>query len=254
MNEVILDARDITYRYEKQNVLQNISFKLHRGEMLGMIGPNGSGKTTLLKILLGVLPLQKGEICWFGESIQQFKQRSKLSYVSQKANSFNSGFPVTVHEVVSMGLVGKTGMFRRLGLQDKNKINEVINQVGLAEFANKNIGRLSGGQQQRAFIARALVSEPEVIIFDEPTVGVDVESQQYLFQELQRSNQERDLSIILVSHDLAMVEKHMDTVICLNQLLHFVGSSQQFAYEKEEILTRLYRYRGEMILGGTAND
>lgn len=231
MNTVILSVEGVSYRYDNRVALEDIQLQLHRGEMLGLVGQNGSGKSTLLKVILGILPLQIGAVRWFGTELFRFQQWSKIGYVSQKANSYNSGFPATVEEVVGMGLTGKLGLFRRVGKKEKRIIHEAIGTVGLGDYIHQNIGELSGGQQQRAFIARAIVSNPEVLILDEPTVGVDAQNESFFYDLLQHLNQERNLSIILVSHDLSMVSKRMDTVACLNQRLYYHGNAKQFEQE-----------------------
>ena len=186
------------------------------------MGPNGSGKSTLLKCLLGVLKPKEGSIRVFGVDSKKFKEWNKVGYVSQKANSFNSGFPATVSEVVSMGLVSKKGFFA-FTKEDK-KVEKAIADVGMSEFQGRNIGELSGGQQQRVFIARALVSDPELLILDEPTVGIDVKNVESFYEILEDLNKRLGITLILVTHDMGAVTEKVTHVACLNQHLHFHGN------------------------------
>lgn len=247
MSSLLLDVNQLSYRYDRRKVLDNVSLRLHEGEMLGLVGPNGSGKSTLLKVMLGLLPLQEGEVRWYGTELAKFKDWFKIGYVSQKANSFNSGFPATVFEVVSMGITGKLGLFKRLGRKEREQIEAAIEMVDLAGYIKQNIGELSGGQQQRVFIARALVSNPKVLILDEPTVGVDAKSEAQFYQLLKRLNREHRLSILLVSHDLGVVSKEMDTIACLNQKIHFHGGTREFEEHRDEILLRSYGHDVQVL-------
>jgi zinc transport system ATP-binding protein len=240
VSDIILDVKHISYRYGSKPVLEDVSFQLHKGEMMGLVGPNGSGKSTLLKIILGAIPMQEGSVEWFGKPLRKFDQWSRIGYVSQKANSFNTGFPATVFEVVMMGLTGKMGLFRRPGKREKERVQEAIATVGMGEFGNRNIGRLSGGQQQRVFIARALVSDPDVLILDEPTVGVDAHSEAQFYELLRKLNEERHISMILVSHDMGAVSTKMHSIACLNHRLHFHGGAEEFERMRPEILLRSY--------------
>jgi zinc transport system ATP-binding protein len=240
VSDNILDVQHVFYRYGNKPVLEDVSFQLHRGEMLGLVGPNGSGKSTLLKVVLGALPLQEGNVFWFGKPLQKFGEWPRIGYVSQKANSFNTGFPATVFEVVMMGLTGKLGLFRRPGKKEKERVRKAIATVGMSEFENRNIGRLSGGQQQRVFIARALVSDPDVLILDEPTVGIDAKSEAQFYELLKSLNEERNISIILVSHDLGAISKKMNSIACLNHKLHFHGKAEEFERMRPEILLQSY--------------
>lgn len=240
MSDIVLAVDDVSFRYGNQLILDHVSFQLKKGEMLGLVGPNGSGKSTLLKVILGLLPKQEGSITWFGVPLHRLKNRWRIGYVSQKANSFNSGFPATVREVVMMGLTGKLGLFHRPGKKEKEKIEEVIARVGLTGLEERNIGKLSGGQQQRVFIARALVCEPEVLILDEPTVGVDARSVNDFYDLLQSLNAEKNISLILVTYDMGVVSKKMHSIACLNHKLHFHGEAEEFERKKTEILLRSY--------------
>ncbi len=227
-SEEIMKLDNVSFHYESRNVLENISFTVNKGSFVGLIGPNGSGKSTLIKLVLGLLQPQEGEIYLYGERIQKFSQWDKIGYVSQKANSFNSGFPATVYEVVSMGLYGKVGLFRFLNRRDKQKIYEAIEQVGMTEYIHENIGELSGGQQQRIFIARALVSNPELLILDEPTVGVDTENVSHFFDLLTHLNKDQGMTLVMVSHDIGTLIDRVTDVACLNRHLHFHGDKDEF--------------------------
>ena len=175
---------------KRKMFLKNINLSITKGSFLGIVGPNGSGKSTLLKLILGLVKKQKGEINLFGKDISRFKEWEKIGFVSQKANSFNTGFPATVYEVVKSGLTKKIGLFHYMKKEHHLQSNKGNRFSGSPRFKKRNIGELSGGQQQRVFIARALVSEPELLILDEPTVGVDAENVRSFYHMLGDLNQE----------------------------------------------------------------
>ncbi|RXT13543.1 metal ABC transporter ATP-binding protein [Ammoniphilus sp. CFH 90114] len=236
----IIQCKDIHFNYSHNEVLKDVHFIVEQGDYVGLVGPNGSGKSTLLKIILGLVQPKQGEVKLFGIPTSSFKDWYKIGYVSQKANSFNSGFPATVYEVVSMGLYGKMGLFKRLNRQHHESIMEAIEQVGLSSLADRNIGKLSGGQQQRAFIARALVSKPSLLILDEPTVGVDTESVDRFYHLLAKLHQEHQLTLLMVTHDIGMMTHHVNKVACLNKRIHFHGDPSDFQANQQAILERAY--------------
>lgn len=227
-DQPIIDINHVSYRYEKEKVLEDIHLSVPAGAFLAIVGPNGSGKSTLLKLILGLLKVQEGDISIFGEKITRFKDWHLIGFVSQKANSFNTGFPATVYEVVGSGLTKKIGIFKFKSKEDHEKIVAAIDSVGLSEYMNRNIGELSGGQQQRVFIARALVSEPKVLILDEPTVGVDAQNVQSFYEMLEQLNKERGITLLLVTHDIGTISDKVSHVACLNKHLHFHGKSEEF--------------------------
>jgi zinc transport system ATP-binding protein len=243
----IIEIDHLSFHYEGQNVLEDINFSVPEGVFLGLVGPNGSGKSTLLKCILGILKPKEGTIRLFGTDIRKFKEWNKIGYVSQKANSFNSGFPATVFEVVAMGLVSKTGLFRFLTKADKEKVRKAIADVGMSEFLNRNIGELSGGQQQRVFIARALVSEPELLILDEPTVGVDARHVQSFYNMLDSLNRNLGITLLLVTHDMGAITDRVTHVACLNKHLHFHGEAEVFNELKETDLSLFYGHHVHML-------
>ncbi|WP_227934958.1 metal ABC transporter ATP-binding protein [Alkalihalobacillus deserti] len=229
---------NISFQYGNQKVLENVSLTIQKGSFLGLVGPNGSGKSTLIKLMLGLLPTQLGDIQLFGEKASKFRHWEKIGFVSQKANSFNTGFPATVFEVVSMGLYGKVGLFRFLTRKHKQQVKEAIDQVGMSTFIHKNIGELSGGQQQRVFIARALVSQPELLILDEPTVGVDATNVRQFYDMLDHLNKDRGITLVMVTHDIGAMTDHVTDVACLNKTLHFHGNTADF--EANQDLSTFY--------------
>ncbi|WP_236405611.1 metal ABC transporter ATP-binding protein [Microaerobacter geothermalis] len=243
----IIELKQVSFSYGKEKVLEMVDMTLERGEFLGLVGPNGAGKSTLIKIILGLLKPDEGEVRLFGQPMASFQDWSKIGYVSQKANSFNSGFPATVFEVVSMGLFGKMGLFKWMGRKEKERVKEAIHMVGLSDYAKKNIGMLSGGQQQRVFIARALVSDPELLILDEPTVGVDEPSVNQFYQLLQNMHQKMGLSLLLISHDIGVISSKVDTIACLNRTLYFHGGPEEFLEEQQQILDKTYDHDVRVI-------
>ncbi len=230
-SENIIELEGIGFTYNTQVVLRDISFAVHRGDYLGIVGPNGGGKTTLLKIMLGLLRPQTGQVKLFGMPSDKLTGRQRIGYVPQQAAHVDRQFPVTVQEVVAMGRYARVGLLRRLKSVDRLVIDQALADVGLYDYRHQLIGRLSGGQQQRAFIARALAAKPEVLILDEPTVGVDVQAQNQFYELLRRLNREHDLTLVLVSHDLDVVARETTEIACINQTVTYHGLPAAFMDE-----------------------
>ena len=223
----IVNIDNVSYEYNSSLVLQNISFIVDKGDFVGIIGPNGAGKTTLFRSMLGLLQDYQGRITLFSEDIRKNRKiLKKIGYVPQK-NSIEQGFPATAEEIVSLGIAGK-----RLS---KDKINYAIETVGLSEQKNKRIGELSGGQQQRVLIAKALASEPELLILDEPGTGIDVEAQNKFYALLKKLNEDNKITIIWASHDLDAVNKLANKIACVNRRLFFHGDATVF-FENDQLL------------------
>ncbi|OLS41669.1 metal ABC transporter ATP-binding protein [Bacillus sp. MRMR6] len=236
----IIEIKRLSYRYERDIVLENINLTIPNGSFLAIVGPNGSGKSTLLKLILGLLKIQSGEIHLFGVELNKFKNWQQIGYVSQKANSFNTGFPATVFEVVSSGLTKKLGLFNFFKKEHSQQVLEALDAVGMKKFKNRNIGELSGGQQQRVFIARALVSEPKLLILDEPTVGVDAENVNAFYHMLGELNKKRGITLLLVTHDIGTISERVSHVVCLNKHLHFHGETDEFEKLRAEGMSEFY--------------
>ncbi len=243
----IIEIKHLFYRYEKDIVLDNINLSIPEGSFLAIVGPNGSGKSTLLKLILGLLKPQKGRIQLFGQEISKFKDWQKIGYVSQKANSFNTGFPATVFEVVASGLTKSIGIFKFFKKEDAAKVDQALEAVGMEPFRRRNIGELSGGQQQRVFIARALVSDPKLLILDEPTVGVDAENVTTFYQMLSDLNRNRGITLLLVTHDIGTISDKVSHVACLNKHLHFHGETKEFEQMRLEEMSKTYGHEVHLL-------
>nr|WP_318539290.1 metal ABC transporter ATP-binding protein [Terribacillus saccharophilus] len=231
----ILQIDTINFSYEQKAALREVSLQVKKGDFLGLIGPNGGGKTTLIKLALGMLQPNKGSIELFGQSISSFKDWNKVSFVSQKANAFNKGFPATVFEVVAMGLTPKIGYFRRFSAKHRAAVKQAVAQVDMSEYLHENISSLSGGQEQRVFIARALVSQPELIILDEPTVGIDHANVKGFYELLQRLNEEKGLTLVMITHDLAGIAQYASKLVYLDQQVQYEGSPEQFSLPESDL-------------------
>lgn len=230
----IVELQHIFFKYEKGvYVLHDISLDIHKGDYLGIIGPNGGGKTTLIKIMLNLLHPEKGSVKLFGQHISSFKDWYKIGYVPQKAVNFENSFPLSVEEVVNMGRYGRKGMFKNLDNHDKHIIVQSLKHVEMEHTGHKLIGNLSGGQQQRVFIARALASEPEIIVLDEPTAGVDEKTHKQFYDLLKKLNKELKLTLILVTHDMNIVSHEASEIVCINKTAIYDRNPKMFIQKNQ---------------------
>jgi zinc transport system ATP-binding protein len=224
--KIVLEFNDVTVRYLYHTVLEQVSLQVQAGEFLALVGPNGAGKTTLLKVALGLIRPDEGSVSIFGRPpLQLGAARSKLGYVPQ-STQLDLRFPVSVAEVVLMGRYGRIGLARRPCAHDRAAAQRAMERVGITDLADRPIGRLSGGQRQRMFVARALADEPELLLLDEPTTGIDVVATESIYELLKRLQQD-GLTIIVVSHDIGVVARYADSVACLNQRMAMHGRPEE---------------------------
>jgi len=209
-------------------ILKDVSFNISAGDFLALIGPNGSGKTTLIRLILGLLKPTTGRVFLMGKPVEQFREWQKIGYVPQKATQFDSYFPASVKEVVAMGLLSLKKFPRFITSKDEAAIERALEAVDMQDLKDRRIGELSGGQQQRVFIARAIVNGPDILFLDEPTTGVDAETQTRFYDMLAELNLRRKLTIVLITHDFGVLTKHVNKVACLNQRLFFHGTHAEF--------------------------
>lgn len=218
-----LEIHDMTVVYHRKPVLWDIDLTVPEGRLVGIIGPNGAGKSTLIKAVLGLVPLASGKVEFYGEPY--WRQRHLVGYVPQR-ESVDWDFPVTVLDVVLMGTYGRLGWFRRPGRRQRQLAQQCLAEVGMEEFAARQIRQLSGGQQQRVFLARALAQDSRVYFMDEPFAGVDAATEQAIIKLLQTLRQQGK-TVLVVHHDLQTVRQYFDNVILLNMRLVAAGPVDQ---------------------------
>jgi manganese/zinc/iron transport system ATP- binding protein len=217
-----LEIHDMTVAYHRKPVLWDIDLVVPEGKLVGIIGPNGAGKTTLIKAALGLLPLASGKVEIYGRPYHE--QRHLIGYVPQR-ESVDWDFPVTVEDVVLMGTYGRLGWLRRPGRAERETAARCLAQVGMGEFASRQIRQLSGGQQQRVFLARALAQDARVYFMDEPFAGVDAATEQAIIELLQ-ALKKLGKTVFVVHHDLQTVRGYFDYVILLNLRLVACGPTE----------------------------
>ncbi len=233
--------KGVSFSYGHTPVLDNITFTLKQGDFLGMIGPNGGGKTTLLKLLLGILKPNKGRIYVLGET--PHRARRRVGYVPQNTD-VNTSFPVSVMDVAFMGRLALSRLGKRFSKKDRPVVEEALRKVGMWNQRNTPIGQLSGGQRQRVLIARALVTEPEILFLDEPTAKVDPEFQNNIYGFLKELNGQA--TIVTITHDVGVISRYVKSVACVNRTLIY----HEEAEITHEMLDMAYECPVDLIAHG----
>jgi zinc transport system ATP-binding protein len=220
---LILSLRDVSFAYPGgPRVLDGVTLGIGPGEFVTIAGPNGGGKTTLLRIALGLERPESGEARLFGAPADRVEDRWRIGYLAQRTR-LGIEAPATVREVVGAGRVARRGLFRPFGAADRSAVDAAIARVGLEEFACVPVQRLSGGEQQRAYIAKALAGEPELLVLDEPTAGVDVDAQEALGAFLGELHRDLSVTILYVSHEFGAVEEFAERVVLVRGGVVFDG-------------------------------
>ncbi len=213
-NTPAIDIEELNFSFQDVPILENINMTIDVGDFAGLVGPNGGGKTTLLKLIMGLYKIQSGTIKLFGQSIK--KQRKSIGYVPQYAN-FNSDFPISVLDTVLQGRLGMTRFFGGYASKDRDIANKVMKETEILQLSHRSIQSLSGGQMQRVLVARALATEPEILLLDEPTANIDQRSEKDIFDLFKTINQR--MTILIISHDIGFVSDYINRVFCLNKTL-----------------------------------
>ena len=240
MSQPIIEIQNCSFAYNSQEVLKDVCLTVKQGEFLALIGPNGGGKTTLLKLILGLLDADKGTIRVFGHPPRKASHR--IGYVPQDVH-INKHFPVTAMDVVLMGRLTSGKGRTRHSKEDRVAAQNALETVGMGDFIHRRIGRLSGGQRQRVFIARALATDPDVLLLDEPTASIDPQGQSDFYTLLKDLNE--SVTVVLVSHDLMILTSYVRSVACVNQQVHYHDEAEI----TEEMLT-MYACPVELVAHG----
>ncbi len=233
---VFVELSDVWVGYNGKWVLKSVFLDCRAGEILGIVGPNGAGKSTLLKVILGLIKPDRGSVALFGKKPGK-EARLDVGYLPQISNAERT-FPVTALDVVMMGIYSRIGLFRRPGRKEKETALDMLSMVHMSEHARRPFGVLSGGQQQRINIARALCSNPRLLVLDEPSTGVDSVAQEDFYLLLAKLRDEKGLSVIMVSHDIGVITSHADRVACLNIEVHYHGNPESCT--SDEVMEKVF--------------
>lgn len=238
----LLEARHVTFGYGREPVVEDIDLAIHPRDFLAVIGPNGGGKTTLVKILLGLLTP------WSGEVVYHFLagRRGRLGYVPQ-FSTFDKSFPLRVSDVVLMGKLGSRGLLRRYTQSDRAELAAVLDRLDLTRLARAHVSEISGGQLQRVLIARAVLSDPDILFLDEPTASIDAESRQVLTALLQDLN--RSIPIVVITHDVTSIAPMVQHIACINRRLWYHAGGEL----DQAMLEEVYGCPVEMVTHGVAH-
>ncbi len=235
----IISFDHVTLGFPGVIALEDVSLKIAEGEFVGVIGPNGSGKTTLCRAVLGLMSPLRGTLRVFDCACEELRchHRARIGYLPQKG-MIERHFPVTVLETVMMGRYGALGLFKRPSERDRDIALESLSHVGMEGHRNTALGQLSGGQQQRVFIARALAQQPQILLLDEPTTGLDITTQHSVVELVQQLHKELGLTILLITHDINMIRSRVDRLVLLKTKLFAFGAPHEVL--KPEILSQVY--------------
>lgn len=238
--DMAIEIKDLYVSLGGLSVLQDINLEVAPGDFLGVIGPNGGGKSTLLKTIVGLIKPDHGQVLIRGKGIN--KGRRHMGYVPQYA-VFDRDFPISVREVVKMGRLGKRRGLRYSSL-DQAVVDKVLHKVEMFDLQERQIGELSGGERQRVLVARALASEPEILLLDEPTASIDEKFESDFYELLKELNQE--ITIILVSHDISAISRYVKNIACLNRTLYH----QEGKEISSDVINKMYGCPVDLIAHG----
>ena len=213
----IIEFKNVHFGYTSDDILKCISFDVNKGDFVSIIGSNGAGKSTILKLILGEISQFRGSIKLYEEDINKFKDWKRIGYLEQNAYSKIMNFPATVYEIVMSNNFADIGLFKFPNKTHRIKVINALELLGMEKYKNRMISKLSGGQIQRVFLARTLISEPDLLVLDEPTNGVDRETIDLIYKILQDLNKQKKVTIIMVTHDVEKMSSISNRVFCFEE-------------------------------------
>lgn len=221
LGKVALEISNVCVNLGRERVLSDVDLVVREGEFVGVAGPNGGGKSTLLRAILGLVPASCGTIKLFGIPRGELREKRRIGYVAQNAAHVDVTFPATAEEIVRLGRVAPRGLLRRLNSDDKRLALDAMREVGVEHLAKRQIGAMSGGQRQRVLLARALASQPEMLILDEPTTGIDPRARDDFTHLLVRLNREKRITVLLVSHDTDILSHVATRLVVVDRKIQY---------------------------------
>ncbi len=236
-----LSVENLCVKADNRHLIENITFSIEEGRIAAIIGPNGAGKTTLIKAILGLIPYETGSVTLFGHLLKHGKSHNKIGYVPQRLE-FDRTFPLTVSELLHFTIPPRYSFPFHRKKGEEAHIDRLLKTVGAQDLKERRIGSLSGGELQRVMIAKAIVNGPRLLILDEPASGVDIEGQERFHDLVKRLNKEKGLTVILISHDLNVVYRFADDVLCINRRLVCTGRPEETL--TDDVIKSVY---GEMM-------
>lgn len=205
-----IEIKNLSFGYTKDLIIKDVDFKVERGDIVAIQGENGSGKSTLLKLILGQLKADGGSVSIGDKDINSITDFRNIGYVPQVQNFNDIGFPITTGEIVVLNLYKEFGLIKIPRKRHKKRAEEILKALGMEKYISTPYKQLSGGFKQRTMIARALMNEPEILILDEPTAGVDIESKESFLKLINQTNKEKNITILIVTHEMDLIKKYLD--------------------------------------------
>jgi len=243
--KTVVEIRDVSVRYPSGVLaLDGINIDVNDKDLIALIGPNGAGKSTLLKVILGLIKPTTGSVRLLG-SEDLTKNLKYVGYVPQSAIARDANLPFAVFETVMLGRTPQAGLLHGVGAKDRQKVEEMLKLFGIFDLKTRKIGQLSGGQSQRVFLAKAMVADPKLLLLDEPTSGVDTTSKTEFYSTLERLNKETGVTVILCSHDIGVITKIANRVLCINRSQFFCGENADFHASTE--IHKMYNHPVEIM-------